>query len=213
MGNFMCHPGDAWLRRASDASVPLHSLDGLVKRAKVVDVYDGDTLTAVFYYRRRLTKFKVRLLGYDSPEMRSADDDERALAQRAKAELARLTLNRIVTLHCGKFEPHGRMLGYVYVSLPSACCCGPSPLLVNDYMLHNVAGCVVYGGGNREAAHVSQRPASAHQEITTLDAVRVHCSCRGGCSTRSCACCKAEVRCTAYCHMERDDACNNIAVR
>ncbi len=39
-------------------------------KCKVVNVYDGDTCTVVFRHRGKLEQHSVRMLGYDSPEMK-----------------------------------------------------------------------------------------------------------------------------------------------
>ena len=39
-------------------------------RAKVVDVYDGDTVTIVIFNKCGFEKHKLRMYGYDSPEMK-----------------------------------------------------------------------------------------------------------------------------------------------
>jgi len=50
--------------------IPFFDLKGNTYDVKVVDVYDGDTCTVVFKLGDKFTKFKVRCLGYDSPEMK-----------------------------------------------------------------------------------------------------------------------------------------------
>tara|TARA_B100000161_G_C33549643_1_gene414757 strand:- start:1411 stop:1902 length:492 start_codon:yes stop_codon:yes gene_type:complete len=57
-----------------DNDVPLFDLKGKIYSAKVVDVYDGDTCTIVLYLNNNFTKFKLRCLGYDSPEMKPPKD-------------------------------------------------------------------------------------------------------------------------------------------
>ena len=47
--------------------------------AKVVTIHDGDTCDLVFYHNGRIQRFKSRLLGIDSPELRTGS---RALKSR-----------------------------------------------------------------------------------------------------------------------------------
>ena len=49
---------------------------GLLTKAKVVDVYDGDTITIVFYHNGQPIKDSFRMLGYDSPEMKPRKKEE-----------------------------------------------------------------------------------------------------------------------------------------
>lgn len=90
--------------------------------AKVLSCYDGDTFTCALKYNSKCQLFKVRLLGYNSPEIRqsrSLSDEVRAAnkakAQAAKAKLQELTLNKIVRLECSGFDNFGRILADVYV--------------------------------------------------------------------------------------------------
>lgn len=61
---------DARLRRV-DASTPLESLAGSVRRVRVLRVYDGDTVTLAFFDEGVLLHVrKARLLHFDAPEIR-----------------------------------------------------------------------------------------------------------------------------------------------
>lgn len=98
------------------------------KPCRVVNVYDGDTITVVgklcdndtFY------KYQVRLEGIDTPEIR----EKQPLAKEARDELVSiLTGSRqetpkaylqdnpcIVWIKCGDFDKYGRLLGTIYVN-------------------------------------------------------------------------------------------------
>jgi len=116
------------------------SFNGVRKIAKVVDVYDGDSITVIFKFNGNFQKFKIRMEGYDSPEMRSKDLLEKEYAQKAKQALSDLILNQLVRLECGKSDKYGRILGKVY-TLENVC--------ANDYMKHNKYG-YVYDGGTKK---------------------------------------------------------------
>lgn len=63
----------------------LFSFQGLRSPCKVVDVYDGDTVTIVLkdaLTPNTLTKLKIRLLGIDTPELRDPDTKAAGLAAR-----------------------------------------------------------------------------------------------------------------------------------
>ena len=86
-----------------------------VKRAKVVKVYDGDSITVAARHGRRgpPTLFKVRLAGIDSPEMRGGSAAEKEAAVLARDYLAGLILEKNVTLSNLQKEKYGRVLANV----------------------------------------------------------------------------------------------------
>jgi endonuclease YncB( thermonuclease family) len=49
--------------------IELFTLEGKTFQSKIVKVYDGDTCFAVFYLNNQPVKFKIRMYGYDSPEL------------------------------------------------------------------------------------------------------------------------------------------------
>lgn len=83
----------------------------------VVDVYDGDTITISNSYG----ELKVRLLGYDTPEMRDADPYYKEMATEARDFLRSLIIGQSVRLRLDKnnarrdhLDRYGRTLAYVY---------------------------------------------------------------------------------------------------
>lgn len=143
MGNCLCCE-DVALRRLEADSVPLFSLDGHTYRCRVVDVYDGDTITIVFRRRREWLKMHVRMLGYDSPEMKPRlmapnRDEIKRRAVAARDALRGLCLNRLVTAQCGKWDKYGRLLATIYTD---------TGVNVNAWMLEQRHG-VPYDGGHK----------------------------------------------------------------
>jgi micrococcal nuclease len=112
-------------------------MDLYLYQAQVLRVIDGDTLVAEldlgFHTFRREP---LRLLGVDAPELNSADPAEKELAQKAKVELALLTLScdkgLLVRTRKDKQDKFGRYLADVFV--PKA---DGTQLHVNTYMLEN----------------------------------------------------------------------------
>lgn len=97
------------------------SFDGLVVEAKVVDVYDGDTLTVKFIYRGEITQSKVRMLGYDSPEMKpkKLGRTKDSLEREKKAAIAARNRLRdlcqdLVVVKFGLNDKYGRPLGTLH---------------------------------------------------------------------------------------------------
>jgi endonuclease YncB( thermonuclease family) len=69
---------------------PLLNLDGWQGWTRVVDVYDGDTITAVIRFRGEPVRISVRLLGIDTCEIRSSCTTNKRLAYRARDRLLAL---------------------------------------------------------------------------------------------------------------------------
>lgn len=101
-----------------------------IKSAKVIKVYDGDTITIAAkvhpldmnYYR-----FSVRLAHIDCPEIKSKNTYEKEYAKRAKNELEKIILNEIVQLKILKADKYGRLLAEVIYKNKS----------INNWMLAN----------------------------------------------------------------------------
>jgi micrococcal nuclease len=91
-------------------------------RAKVLSVYDGDTITIGAIVYGVYTKFSVRLYGIDCAEMRGGTAETKALAERAKLFVEYAILGKVVEIqvlngkiHNGKKirEKYGRLLALV----------------------------------------------------------------------------------------------------
>ena len=95
----------------------------LVTEGKVIKVYDCDTITIAtkFPYLTTLNesnimyRFHVRLLGIDTPEMKTKNEDEKAIAHMAQKSLSDLILNKLVTLKNTSIDKYGRILANVYI--------------------------------------------------------------------------------------------------
>lgn len=88
-------------------------------KAKVVDVYDGDTGRIVFKYHGKFIQYKYRLLGVDTPELKplkSIPDREKIIfrAKEAKKYVEDLLLNQIVKVRMYDFDKYGRILIDIY---------------------------------------------------------------------------------------------------
>ena len=94
--------------------VDFYSLKGYRCWAKVVKVYDGDTVTVAFYNRENiLCKYRVRLLGIDTPELRSTNPAEVAAAKKSRERLVELINDQLVILECDDWDKYGRLLATV----------------------------------------------------------------------------------------------------
>ncbi len=89
---------------------PRFSLNGLKTKATIIDVYDGDTVTALFPFKGDMYKWKCRLYGIDTPEIRK----EKVKAIESRDFLRSLVLNKEVDLECLNFDKYGRVLVKIY---------------------------------------------------------------------------------------------------
>lgn len=121
-----------------------------VKQAKVVDVYDGDTIKVCFAFSGKFYKFPIRMLGYNCAEMKPHNTDPEYDAIKAKAIAARdylrsLILGKVVFIQCFDYDKYGRILANVYLdyTLTESVC-------VNQIMMVNGHGKPYTGAGPKE---------------------------------------------------------------
>ena len=99
-----------------DKNTPLFSLNGSWFEAKCVKCYDADSVHVVFKWNQQFMRFKCRLYGIDSAELRSPYDVEKQVARNARDYLKSLILNKIVLIQCHDFDKYGRLLVSIYTN-------------------------------------------------------------------------------------------------
>lgn len=111
-----------------------------IKKCKVIKVYDGDTITVAAYLKgdSQCYKFKVRLNGIDSPELRGSNENEKKHAVISRDVLSDKILNNIVTLDIKGTEKYGRLLADVIYDGTN----------MNEWMINN-GYAVKYDGGKK----------------------------------------------------------------
>ena len=126
---------------------------GVMTKAKVVDVYDGDTITIVFRYRGELQQQNCRMMGYDSPELRPSKkmpnrEKEIEIAKEARDKLREMVgynefynTTKLINVKLYKFDKYGRPLVQVY-------CDG---IHINEWMIVNGYG-YPYNGGTKKVS-------------------------------------------------------------
>lgn len=128
------------LSTATALNTPMFSWATRASRAKVVRVIDGDTVHVAMHLPGDAgpTKHIVRLGGIDAPELHGPNRD---LAATARDALAKLVLDRIVTIDIRpKPDKYGRMLADLKLE---------DGTNVNDYMMqHGLAS--MYDGRGRK---------------------------------------------------------------
>ena len=127
-------------RAHSVHNTPVFGLNGWCGWARLVDVYDGDTITVIVKHFYTVYKVPVRIYGIDTPEMNSSNIVIRQQALKARNELVRhLTCGDVVSdIQCvytrpqiqsilsrnvylvwicfGNNDKYGRVLGDVYTT-------------------------------------------------------------------------------------------------
>jgi len=119
------------------------SLKGEEHTARVVEVYDGDTIRVIFHRNGEFMQHRVRMLYYDSAEItgKNRSDEEKSAAILARDVLQDMVQKdeQLVKLHCDKFDAFGRLLGTLYLE---------DGTNVNQFMINNQYG-VTYTGGKK----------------------------------------------------------------
>lgn len=87
--------------------------------ARVINVYDGDTITIarrvfIGFFSTKVVLFKVRLEGIDCPEIRGSLENEKHIALIAKQFLSSMILNKKVKLDISGYDKYGRILAKVF---------------------------------------------------------------------------------------------------
>ena len=93
-----------------DDSVRRFSFEGDKKIAKVVHVYDGDTIRVVFPVHKTFYKWTCRLVNVDTPEIRTRCKLQKQYGYKVRDALREKILNKIVLIECGEFDKYGRLL-------------------------------------------------------------------------------------------------------
>jgi micrococcal nuclease len=97
------------LQSQTDKTPPF-TLNGYKTEAKVVSVYDGDTVHVVFYYFDRFYNWTSRIAHVDTPELRTKNLEEKKKGYEVRDKLRELILDKIVQLTCHEFDKYGRLL-------------------------------------------------------------------------------------------------------
>jgi endonuclease YncB( thermonuclease family) len=116
-----------------------------INYGKVVKVYDGDTITIVTLLfngdvspKSKLYKFNVRILGIDTPELKTKNVGEKELAIIARNALSELVLNKVVKLENVSYDKYGRILCNVYLDNVN----------ISEWLVSNNHA-VLYNGGTK----------------------------------------------------------------
>ncbi|KAK3247376.1 hypothetical protein CYMTET_43130 [Cymbomonas tetramitiformis] len=90
------------------------SLKGVTKTALVDSVYDGDTVTVRMFFNGTAYLWKVRMNGFDSPELRTKNKLEKKAGYVVRDYLRSKIKGQRVRLECSGFDKYGRLLADLY---------------------------------------------------------------------------------------------------
>ena len=128
------------------ANTPKFGLETFGKRARVrvIDVYDGDTLTIAMELYGTISSFRVRLAHIDTPELKPVMNlpDRAEVVARGKAardHLISLILGHIVWIDILGYEKYGRLLADIYINETDS-------ISVNEKMITDGYGTAYEGG-------------------------------------------------------------------
>lgn len=139
------------LSRANFNNTPTFTLADKKCNVKVLKVYCGDTLWIAVNLYNTILKFKVRMIGYDSPKLHPLLDkpnrnDEIKAAAEAIEYLESLIMDKFVYAEFYKYDKHGIPLCNLYIDDPSKSCIPcPNRVCVNTLMIRNNHGCPYMG--------------------------------------------------------------------
>lgn len=120
--------------------------DNVEHNANVLECYDGDTITIVLNIPKteQKVKIKCRMLGYDTPEIRTLDKNEKKIGLLARDRLRELILNKEVRVRTKGGDKYGRMLINVDIG----------DINVNDYMIESNLGHPYTGGTKNKVSYL-----------------------------------------------------------
>lgn len=104
------------LSKCTINNVPELSFEGQIMLCKVVEVYDGDTVTLCFKFLGKYFKKRCRLLGINAPEIRTKNLEEKEKGYNSKNYLYGILQDKIVTFDCKGYDKYGRLLGTIYLN-------------------------------------------------------------------------------------------------
>lgn len=115
-------------------------------KAEVLSVYDGDTITVMIDQgMKHFARVKVRMIGINTPEIRTKDLDEKARGYAAKEYLKSRIEGKTIVINTVKKGKFGRWLGVIWLYGEGMEELGES---LNDEMIR-MGHAVAYDGGKR----------------------------------------------------------------
>ena len=132
------------LSKKTTENTPKYEFKDITKLCRVIDVYDGDTITVAIKLEKTIWKAKIRMYGYDSPEMKPLKKLKNREEIKKSAAVSKLALqskiyNKIVSADLKGFDKYGRLLAIINYNNEN----------INKYMIENEYGYDYFGGTKR----------------------------------------------------------------
>lgn len=102
------------LKLTKKDNVKRFSFEGYKCMAYVDSVYDGDTVTIIFFFKGSVYKMSCRLIGIDTPEIKTKNPEEKKEAIISRDYLRSRILNKYKKVVFGKMDKYGRPLINIY---------------------------------------------------------------------------------------------------
>lgn len=96
-------------------NVPELTFENQTMICKVIEVYDGDTVTLCFKFRGKYFKKRCRLYGINAPEIRTKNLQEKQQAYNSKNYVHTILQDKIVIFNCKGYDKYGRLLGDIFL--------------------------------------------------------------------------------------------------
>lgn len=136
------------LNSKTKENTQLLSLNGLKTKGKIVYIYDGDTMHIVFKKFGHYYRWNCRIIGVDTPELRTKNKSEKELGYKVKEIVEENFLNRIVNIHCYDFDKYGRLL--VDIVMPKHVVNPTKKNKYSEWLIDNNYGQPYDGGKKKE---------------------------------------------------------------
>ena len=112
-----------------------------IMNINVIDIYDGDTITAIIPIYSNKFKFKCRLYGFDSPEKKPSLSNEDRIHEKYCADISKFALsekilNKKIKCKTHQLDKYGRILVELFDDNNNN---------IKDYMIKNNCGYEYYG--------------------------------------------------------------------
>lgn len=145
-------------RNVNSSNTTIFTLNKYTTYARICDVHDGDTITAIIPLFNKYYKFHIRLNNIDTCELRSKLPDNKNKAILARNRLINLITNKeqlllentkaikkvfdddiyLVWLHCYDFDKYGRLLADIYKNENDIFCF--SQILIDEKLGYQYGG-------------------------------------------------------------------------
>jgi len=120
------------------------TFNGQTYTAKVVSVYDGDTVRVVFPFHDTLYKWNCRLIKIDTPEIRTKNIKEKEYGYKVRDILRNKILNKVVKVKCQDFDKYGRLLIEIFIQD------NYHEISINEWLINNNYA-FKYDGGTKQS--------------------------------------------------------------